>query len=1087
MKSTFKLFILLLITTSIFWAKDKDNKNEPLSSATFNGLKFRSIGPSFASGRIADFAVNPTNHAEYYVATASGGVWKTENNGITFKPIFDNEGAYSIGVVEIDPNNPHVVWVGTGENNHQRALGYGDGVYKSLDGGKSWENMGLKNSRQIGGIMIDPRNSNVVYVACEGSVWGPGGDRGLYKTTDGGKTWKRVLYVSENTGINGIAYDFRNPDILYATAEQRRRHVFTKIGGGPESAVYKSEDAGKTWRKIMKGLPKVDMGGMALAVSPVNPDVIYLMIEAAYDKGGFFRSTDRGETWEKMSGYNSSGQYFSEIYCDPIDVDKVYSVDTYTRYTEDGGKTWKKFGLKDRHVDDHAIWIDPNYPKHILIGGDGGVYVTYDGGKYFEHITTLPITQFYRVYVDDDFPFYNVYGGTQDNNSFGGPSQTLYQDGISNCDWIVTNGGDGFWGAIEPGNPDIVYSEAQYGNMVRYDRKSGEAIEIRPEPGKDELSYKWNWNTPLLISPHSPTRLYTAANFVFRSDDRGNNWEKISDDITAQIDRNTWKVMGKYWSIDAVRKDVSTSLYGTAVAMTESPVKENLLYVGTDDGVLSVSEDAKTWRKITEFPGIPEYTYISDILADKFDENIVYVTFDNTKRDDFKPYILKSTDKGKSWESIANNLPDNGAVHTIEQDFVNPDLLFVGTEFGFYFSPNGGKKWIKLKAGLPTIPVYDIAIQKRECDLVLATFGRGFYILDDYSPLRKISEKFFDENNAYIFPVADALMYIQKGARYGQGATFYRAKNPPFGAIFTYYLKDVPKTKFEKRREFEKKLFEEGEKIPQPSYDEIRKEKNEIKPHLIFTVLDEGNHVVRRITTEAKKGINRINWDLRYPRLDNLNFKEKFNPLQKISSGTPVMPGKYKVFMSMYYDGKFTPLTDTVEFIAKKLNNTTLPAKNYEAVVKFEKQVAELSRTIRGTEKFALELKNRVEQIKQAIYQTPNADLSLFNKAEEIYLKLDDILFKFTGQKPKASYEEIPPSHVPINVRLNTLAWQHWRSTSEITGNEKKIYSILMQEFPPILKEVKSIYFNEIKPLEKELEKAGAPWTPGRIPEFIKD
>ena len=789
-----------------------------------------------------------------------------------------------------------------------------------------------------------------------------------------------------------------------------------------------------------------------------------------------------------MSDYNSSGQYYSEIYCDPLDVDKVYAVDTYTQYTEDGGKTWKRFGLKDKHVDDHAIWIDPKYPKHILIGGDGGVYVTYDGGKFFEHITNLPITQFYRVYVDNDYPFYNVYGGTQDNNSFGGPSQTLYADGISNCDWYVTNGGDGFWGAIEPDNPDIVYSEAQYGNMVRYDRKSGEAIDIRPEPDKGELSYKWNWNTPLFISPHSPTRLYTAANFVFRSDDRGNSWKKISGDITAQIDRNTWKVMGKYWSADAVRKDVSTSLYGTAVAMTESPIKENLLYVGTDDGVLSISEDAQNWRQVKEFPSIPKYTYISDILADKFNENILYVTFDNRKRDDFKPYILKSEDKGKTWESISGDLPENGTVHTIEQDFKNPNLLFVGTEFGFYFSPNGGEKWIRLKAGLPTISVRDIAIQKRENDLVLATFGRGFYILDDYSPLREISEEFFKNRDAYVFPVADALAYIQKGGRYGQGATFYRAKNPPFGAIFTYYLKDVPKTKFEKRREKEKELFKKGEKIPQPTYDEIRKEKNEIKPHLIFTVLDNGNNFVRRITTAAKKGINRINWDLRYPRLDELNIKDnKFDPLKNAKSGTPVMPGKYKVAMSIYYDGKFTPLADTVEFNVKKLNNSTLPAKDYRAVVKFEQQVAQLTRTIRGTEKFARELQTKINQIMQAVYETPQADLSLFEKAREIYLKLDDILFKFNGQKPKASYEEIPPSPVPINVRLNTLAWQHWRSTSEITQNEKKIYSILMQEFPPVLKELKKIYFDEIKPLETQLEKLGAPWTIGRVPEFIKD
>ena len=1088
MKKLTSLFIFLFMVSIPFFAKDNPKKNEPLSASTFQNLKLRNLDPAFVSGRIADFAVNPKNHSEYYVATASGGVWKTENHGITFKPVFDHYGSYSIGVVTIDPNNSNVVWVGTGENNHQRALGYGNGVFKSLDGGASWKNMGLKNSRQIGGIVVDPRNSDVVYVAAEGSVWASGGDRGLYKTTDGGKTWKRVLKISDNTGVNNIIFDPRNPDVLYATSEQRRRHVYTAISGGPESAVYKSTDGGKTWNKIMKGLPKVDLGGMGIAISPVNPDVLYLIVEAQYDKGGFFRSTNRGASWQKMSNHSSSGQYFNEIYCDPKDVDKVYSVETRSVYTEDGGKTWKRVGLKDRHVDDHAMWINPDDPKQFLIGGDGGVYETYDGGLTFQHKSNLPVTQFYRVAVDNDYPFYNIYGGTQDNNSLGGPTRTINQDGIVNADWYPTNGGDGFWSATDPENPNIVYAEAQYGNMVRYDRKSKEAIPIRPEPKKGELSYKWNWNTPLIISPHSHTRLYTAANFVFRSDDRGNTWKKISGDITSGTDRNKWKVMGKYWSIDAVSKDVSTSLYGTAVSLDESPVKENLIYVGTDDGVISITEDAKTWRRVTEFPGVPSYCYVSDILASKFDENVVYASFDNRKRDDFKPYLLKSEDKGKTWEPISNNLPKNGTVHTIQQDFKDPKLLFVGTEFGLFFSPNGGEKWIQLKGGMPDIAVRDIAIQKRESDLAIATFGRGFYILDDYSPLRKISESFLKNTKAYIFPVRDALMYVQNGGRYGQGSDYFRDPNPPFGATFTYYLRDVPKTEFELRKEKEKELFKKSEKIPQPPYSEIRKEKEEIKPHLIFTILDEYNNSVRRLTAPVSKGLNRITWDLRYPDINPISIKDnKFNPTAKSRSGIGVMPGKYKVFMSLYYKGKITGLTDTVEFTAKKLNNTTLPASDYAAVVNFEKQAGDLVRTIRATQKYTMELKKRVEYIKQAIYQTPDVDISYFNKAEKVSLELDDILFKFTGQKPRASQEEIPPSPVPINERVNTMMWTHWQSTAGLTQNEKTAYKILVEEFPPLLSKVKKIYSDEIAPLEKVLEKGKAPWTPGRVPEFNKD
>ena len=500
MRKLIYVFLILLISSLILFAKG--NKADTLmKSSTFSGLKFRSIGPAWNSGRIADFAVNPVNTKEYYVATASGNLWKTNNDGITWEAIGDTL-PYSLGCVEIDPNNHHVVWVGSGENNSQRAIGYGDGVYKSSDDGKTWKNMGLKNSRQIGNILIDPRNSDVIYVAAEGSIWGPGGDRGLYKTEDGGKTWKKVLSISKNTGVRNVVFDPRNPDILYAVSHQRRRHVYTKINGGPESTVYKSTDAGKNWKKIMKGLPKVDLGGMGIAVSPVNPDVIYLSVEAAYDKGGFYRSTNMGESWKRMSNTYSSGQYFNEIYCDPKNVDKVYLTDVRSKFTVDGGKTWKTIGVKGKHVDDHAIWIDPNDTDHILFGCDGGIYETYDGTKNWEFKPNLPITQFYRVSLDNEYPFYNIYGGTQDNQSMGGPSRTISRDGIVNSDWIMTVGGDGFFQAVDPTDPNIVYSEWQYGNIVRFDKKSREVTHIRPEPAKGEKSFKWYWDAPFFISPH---------------------------------------------------------------------------------------------------------------------------------------------------------------------------------------------------------------------------------------------------------------------------------------------------------------------------------------------------------------------------------------------------------------------------------------------------------------------------------------------------------------------------------------------------------------------------------------------------------
>ena len=1057
---------------------------DTIKSGDFSGLKFRSIGPAFASGRISDFAVNPKHPEEYYVAVASGHIWKTTTSGTTWESIFDNYGAYSIGCLAMDPENSNVIWAGTGENNHQRCLGYGDGVYKTMDGGKSWNNMGLKDSRQIGMIAIDPRNTNVVYVAAEGSTWGPGGDRGLYKTTDGGKTWNKVLEISENTGVNNVILDPRNPDVLYATSEQRRRHTFTKIGGGPESAIWKSTDAGATWNKLTSGLPGGDVGGMGIAISPVNPDVVYAIIEAAGETGGFFRTTDRGASWSKMSDYHSSGQYYNEIFCDPKNVDKVYSTETFSKVTTDGGKTWNNVGNKYRHVDDHALWINPDNTDHFLIGGDGGIYETWNSGQDFHFKNNLPVTQFYRVNVDNSEPFYYVYGGTQDNNSMGGPSRNLSSYGVINDEWFVTNGGDGFWTAADPTDPNIVYAEAQYGNVVRYDRKSGEAMDIRPEPRKGEDTYKWNWNSPIIISKHSPTRLYMAANKVFRSDDRGNTWEVISEDLSTGTDRNTWPVMGKFWSADAVAKDVSTSLWGTIVSLDESPVKENLLYVGTDDGVIQVSEDAKNWSKVSSFPGVPEFTYVSDIFASPIDENVVFASFANLKRDDFKPYVLKSTDKGKSWVSIASNLPENGSVHTIAQDVVNPDLLFAGTEFGIFVSIDGGGQWTQLKNGIPTVAVYDMAFQQRENDLVLATFGRGFYILEDYTPLRTINKSIMDED-AHIFPIKDALMFVQTGGKYGQGSAYYAAKNPDFGATFTWWLKEAPKTIREKRRETEKELFKKSERIPQPTEAELRAEEQEIKPYLVFTIKDGKGEVIRRLYDKPSKGMNRINWNLRYAGTMPVREKDgKFDPFNDGSSGMFVMPGEYSVSLAMVAGGETTELAGPVNFTAKVLDNTTLPAPDRAALVSFQNEVSDLTRIVMGTNRFADELSKKLTTMQQAVHQTPSASPELSNKIQALSLQMDDILWTLNGKEPIASREENPPLPVSINERLGNLTYAFYRSTSAPTSTQKRNYQIIREEFPEVYNKIKQLSEVTLPAIEAEMEAAGVPYTSGRLPEW---
>ena len=1078
------LLMAVLLSSVAFAQKSKKNDlpSDTLKSDVLGGLKWRGIGPAFTSGRIAVLAVNPENHSEYYVGVASGHIWKTINNGTTFTPVFDNYGAYSIGALTIDPNNTQVVWAGTGENNHQRALGYGNGVYKSEDGGKSWKNMGLKDSRQIGKILIDPRNSDVVYVAAEGSVWGPGGERGLYKSIDGGKNWERILFVSENTGINHLTMDPRNPDVIYATSEQRRRHFYTKIGGGPESAVYKTTDAGKNWQKLTNGTPSGHVGGMCIEVSPANPDIVYLIAEAQDDNGGFFRSTNRGASWSKMSSYTSSGQYFNIIVPDPVDAEKVYSMEVVSKVTTDGGKTWNNIGLKNRHVDDHCMWIDPGDTRHWTIGGDGGLYETYDNGENYIFKSNLPVTQFYRVNVDNSLPFYWVYGGTQDNNSMGGPSQNINSAGVASDEWVVTLGGDGFWQAIEKDNPNIVYSAYQYGNIYRYDKASGEAMKIKPEPRKNELHYRWNWDSPFILSKHNQTTLYMAANKVFKSTDRGQSWEVISEDITRNEDRNQFKVMDKYWPSNAVAKDVSTSQWGTVVALAESPVKAGLIYAGTDDGLIQISEDdGKNWRKAENFPSVPKYAYVSDVFPSRFDENIVYATFNNIKSDDFTAYVLKSTDKGRSWTSISANLPKE-TVHTIAQDFINPDLLFAGTEYSFYFSVDGGKIWTKLTNGMPDIAVRDIAIQEREHDLVVATFGRGFYILHNYSPLREINAKKLSETEAILFPVKDALMYLESDSRYGQGSMYFTAPNPEFGATFTYFLKETPKSLKQDRLKKEKELFEKGEPIPQPSRETLLAEADEQAAYLIFTIKDADGNIVRKLYQAPQKGINRVNWKLRFDSPSaRTSDKAEFKPTDNNRDGHMILPGKYSVEMAMNVNGTEKKLGEAQTFNAVLLNNTTLPAKDRPALNSFYAEAAHAWRIVDGAERFAAELRKRNENIRQLLHYTYTAPDALREKTREISRQLKAIDFLLNGTEAKASFEEVPPEQVSVNYRLGVVLAGTWGSTSEPTKAMHENLKLVNEAIPQLHAQLQAID-KELESIESTLDDLKTPYTPGRLP-----
>ncbi|MDX1501921.1 MAG: glycosyl hydrolase, partial [Thermoanaerobaculia bacterium] len=950
-----------------------DEAKPLFDSGLLAGMKLRGIGPAIASGRVSDIAVHPEDEATWYVAVASGGVWKTVNAGTTWTPIFDGESSYSIGCVTLDPNDPDTVWVGTGENNSQRSVSWGDGVYKSLDGGKSWKNMGLPESEHIGRIVVDPRDSDVVYVAAQGPLWRAGGDRGLYKTTDGGATWEKVLEISENTGVNEVWLDPRDPDTLWASSYQRRRHTWTLIDGGPESAIYKSTDAGATWRKLTSGLPTTDMGKIGLAVSPADPDVVYAVIESLDDEGGTFRSTDGGETWEKRSGYTSgSPQYYNELIPDPVDVDRVYSMDTWLHVTEDGGKSFQQVPEVSKHVDNHALWIDPDDTDHLIAGCDGGVYESWDRGATWDFKPNLPITQFYKIAVDDDLPFYNVYGGTQDNSTLGGPSRTTSEHGITNHDWFVTVGGDGFDPAVEPGNPDIVYSQWQYGNLVRYDRASGELTDVQPQEEPGEAPSRWNWDSALLLSPHSPTRLYFASQRVYRSDDRGDTWTPISGDLTRNLDRNQLEVMGRIWSVDTVAKNNSTSFFGNVVSLSESPRVEGLIYAGTDDGLIQITGDGGgSWHEVASFPGVPDMAYVADLEASLHDDDTVFAAIDNHKKGDFKPYLLESSDRGRTWTSIASDLPEGGPVLTVAQDHEDPDLLFAGTEYGLYVSRDGGGSWVELTGGLPTIAVRDLEIQRREDDLVVGTFGRGFYILDDYSPLRAMSETglegeavLFEPRRAWAFNKSFELGY--NGVAF-QGDSFYSAPNPPVGAVVTYYLKEGFQTLRDERREEEKGRKEKGEDTPYPSWEALRAEDREEDPAVVVTVRDADGQVVRRFTGPAGAGLHRVTWDLRYPPPDPASLTP---PVRHAFSSDPmgpmVAPGSYTVSLSSWHRGAMTELAGPVPLEVEATGTVTLPAPDRAAALAFERQAAELQRRVMGAGRLANELDDRIAHLRKA-------------------------------------------------------------------------------------------------------------------------
>jgi len=1085
-----KIILLISLTLTIGFVgraqkKGKQAEEKSFSASTISGLKFRSLGPALTSGRIADIAVHPENHNIWYVAAASGGVWKTNNHGTTFNPIFDSYGSYSIACVELAPSNPSTVWVGTGENNNQRSVAYGDGVYKSLDGGASFKNMGLKSSEHIGNIIVHPTNENIVWVAAYGPVWSEGGERGVYMTTDGGTTWIRTLEISKHTGIAEIAIDPDDPKILYASAHQRRRREWTYIGGGPESGLYKSNDGGKTWREINNGLPKGQMGRIGIAVSPANANYVYAIVEAREGKEGFFRSTNKGESWSKMSSYKTSGNYYQEIICDRFDVNKVFSMNTYLHHTIDGGKNFKRTGERTKHVDNHCIWIDPKDKDHWIVGCDGGIYETFNHAKQWKFYNNLPVTQFYKVATDNELPFYNIYGGTQDNWSMGGPSATNNNNGILNSDWFITRGGDGFESAIDPVDPNTVYAQSQYGGLIRFNKKTGERISIKPLPEKGENGYRWNWDAPLLISPHDHNTLYFCANKVFKSTNQGDDWNAVSDDLSQQIDRNKLPVMGQVWGIDAVMKNMSTTIYGNIVAFDESPKRKGLLYAGTDDGLVQVSSNGgENWTKRSSFPGVPSNTRVNMIIADLHDENTVYAAFNNHRSGDFMPYLMKSTDQGESWTSIAGNLPDRGSVFAIRQDHIDPNLIFVGTEFGCFFSNDGGGNWTKI-TGLPTIAIYDIDIQKRENDIVVASFGRGFYVLDDYTPLRSLTKEIMNKE-AHLFPIKDAKYYIEasplgSGGNAYQGNALWRAENPEYGATFSIYIKKLPQSLKSERKDADKKKEKSKEITEYPSFDQLRSENNEDKPKLIWIIRNALGKEIKRISTAPQKGINRISWNFRTTTKGPV---EKNNYGGAKSWGLIITPGTYTVEVYSIKDGIVAKIIDATSFNVVDLYGKPRSNQLDEELMKFRTEISETYRLLSGSEQLMTESKEKLELLENAVRNYPGADLSILVSIERLKTEFSNLDIALNGDKLRSKYQfETTPS---IYDRFSSIYYQLYNNTRGVTKTQRKNKVSVEEEYTAFRSQLNAIVV-ELKTIETQLESIGIPYLKGNDENWKED
>lgn len=1054
--------------------KQKNQKTEA-KKVSLDAFKFRNVGPAFLSGRIADIVTHPENSNVWYVAVGSGGVWKTENAGTTWSPIFDDQSTYSTGCITLDPSNPSTVWVGSGENVGGRHVAYGDGIYKSTDDGKTWKNMGLKNSEHISEIIVHPDNSDVVWVAVQGPLWSKGGERGLYKTTDGGANWKQVLGNNEWTGATDIMVDPRNPQIIYAATWDRHRTVAALMGGGPGSGIHRSDDGGNTWRKLTNGLPSSNMGKIGITISPQQPDVVYAAIELDRTKGGVYRSANRGESWTKMSNTVSGGtgpHYYQELYASPHEFDRLYLMNVRVLTSGDGGKTFSQLPERNKHSDNHAIVFKKEDPNYIMLGTDAGIYESFDSAKTWRYIKNLPLTQFYKVAVNNAEPFYHMFGGTQDNGSAGGPSATDEREGIANKHWYKTLFADGHQSATDPVYNDIIYAETQQGGLHRVDLTTGEQVSVQPQARAGEPHERFNWDAPILVSPHNPARLYFASYRVWKSESRGDDWEPISGDLTRNEERITLPIMGRQQSWDNAWDVGAMSNYNTITSLSESPIQEGLLYAGTDDGFIQVSENGgDSWRAIPVTNlGLPARSFVNDIKADLYDVNTVYVALDNHKEGDFNPYLYKSTDKGLTWKSISNNIPKRTLVWRMVQDNVKKNLLFAATEYGVYTSLNGGDSWQKLP-GTPTISFRDITIQKRENDLVAASFGRGFFVLDDYSALREFTESNLNQKGK-LFSPRPAKWFVPRSNTGNTGADYYFAKNPEYGAVFTYHLADDYKTQKQIRVSKEKKT--KNSNIPFPGWDALDAEGRESTAKVILTIHDGAGNIINKVSQKASKGSHRIAWDLTH-----------FNPFAISSDGSSrrryggggamVIPGNYSASLHLEKEGSVTPLDGPISFEVKPIREGVLKGASYEDYDSFRVALTELMKEMNAVQDVFSESIKKHKALKVALSRSNIAPGPIEGQLASLDNEINAIN-KLSGSPSRSEIGERNPATMQSYLYN---AMNGMENSYGPTGINKKSFEIAKKMLTTIKAKVEALD-SSITPIEKALKAAGAPYINGQ-------